>query len=84
MNESSTGVIKQHPNEDMHFPGGSRGKEAACQCRRQIRDMGSISGSGRSLEKEMAPYSGILAWRIPWTEEPRGLQCMGLKRVGHD
>ena len=33
------------------------------------------------LEKEMATYSGILAWEIPWTEEPGGLQFMGLQRV---
>ena len=31
----------------------------------------------------MAIHSSILAWRIPWTEEPRGLQAMGLQRVGH-
>ena len=36
------------------------------------------------LEKEMATHSSILAWRIPWTEEPGGLQSMGWKRVGHD
>ena len=36
------------------------------------------------LEKEMATHSSILAWRIPWTEEPGGLQSMGLQRVGHD
>ena len=36
------------------------------------------------LEKEMATHSVILAWRIPWTEEPDGLQCTGLQRVGHD
>ena len=36
------------------------------------------------LEKEMATYSGILAWEIPWTEEPGGLQSTGLQRVGHD
>ena len=36
------------------------------------------------LEKEMATYSSILAWRIPWTEEPGRLQSMGLQRVGHD
>ena len=34
------------------------------------------------LEKEMATHSSILAWRIPWTEEPGGLQPMGLQRVG--
>ena len=36
------------------------------------------------LEKEMAPHSSILAWKIPWTEEPGGLQSMKLQRVGHD
>ena len=35
------------------------------------------------LEKEMATHSSILACRIPWTEEPGGLQSMGLRRVGH-
>ena len=38
---------------------------------------------GRS-EKAMAPHSSTLAWKIPWTEEPGGLQSMGLLRVGHD
>ena len=36
------------------------------------------------LEKGMATHSSILAWRIPWTEEPGGLQPIGLQRVGHD
>ena len=36
------------------------------------------------LEKEMATHSSILAWRIPWTEEPDGLQSMGSQRVGHN
>ena len=36
------------------------------------------------LEKEMATYSGTLAWKIPWTEERCRLQSMGLQRVGHD
>ena len=36
------------------------------------------------LEKGMATHSTILAWRIPWTEEPGGLQSMGLQRVGHE
>ena len=35
------------------------------------------------LEKEMAAHSSILAWEIPWTEEPGGLQSMGSQRVGH-
>jgi len=37
-----------------------------------------------SLEKAMAPNSSTLAWKIPWTEEPGGLQSMGSLRVGHD
>ena len=41
------------------------------------RDVGSIPGSGRS-------HSSILAWKIPWTEEPGGLQSMGPQRVRHD
>ena len=36
------------------------------------------------LEKGMAPHSSIHAWRIPWTEEPGGLQSTGSQRVGHD
>ena len=49
-----------------------------------VRDEGLIPGSGRSLEKEMATHSNILAWRIPWTEEPGGLQSIGLQRVRYD
>ena len=41
-------------------------------------------GQEEPLEKEMATHSSILAWRIPWTEEPGGLQSMGSQRVGHD
>ena len=39
---------------------------------------------GVYLEKAMAPHSSTLAWKIPWTEEPGGLQSMGLLRVGHN
>ena len=41
-------------------------------------------GQKEPLEKGMASYSGILAWRIPWTEEPVGLQSVGSQRIGHD
>ena len=47
---------------------------------RRIFRRGSICSS----EKAMAPYSSTLAWKIPWTEEPGGLQSMGSQRVGHD
>ena len=36
------------------------------------------------MEKELVTHSSILAWRIPWTEEPGGLESVGLQRVGHD
>ena len=41
-------------------------------------------GGEDPLEEGMATQSSILAWRIPWTEEPGGLQSMGSQRVGHD
>ena len=41
-------------------------------------------GQEDPLEEEMATHSGILAWEIPWTEEPGGLQSMGSQRAGHD
>ena len=62
------------------FPGGSDGKVSASNA----GDLGSIPGSGRSLEKGMATHSSALAWKIPWTEEPGALQSMGLQRVRHD
>ena len=62
------------------FPGGSDSKESACN----VGDLGLIPGSGNSVEKGMATHSSIFAWRIPWTEEPGGLQSMRLQRVRHD
>ena len=56
----------------MGFPRSSVGKESACNA----GDLGSIPGSGKSLEKEVATHSSILAWIIPWTEEPGRLQSM--------
>jgi len=62
------------------FPGGSDGKETACN----VGDLGLIPGSGKyPLEKGMAAHSSILAWRIPWTEEPGGLQSMRSQELGH-
>ena len=53
-------------------PGGSDSKESACN----VGDPSSIPGWEDPLEKGMATHSKILAWRIPWTEEPGGLQSM--------
>ena len=49
----------------------------------QETQVGSL-GREDPLEKGMATYCSILAWRLPWTEEPGGLQSMGSKRGGHD
>ena len=62
------------------FPGGSDGKESACNA----GDQSSIPGLGRSLEKEMATHCSILVWKIPWTEETGRLHSMGSQRVKHD
>ena len=50
---------------------------------RDTRYVGLISGLGRSLEEGMATHSSILAWRIPWTEEPGRLWSIGSQRVEH-
>ena len=62
------------------FPDGSVGKESACN----VGDPGLIPAWGNPLEKEMATHSSILAWRIPWTEEPGELRSVGSQRVRHD
>ena len=54
----------------MGFPHRSVGKDSACNA----EDPGSISLSGKPLEEGMATHSSVLAWEIPWTEEPGGLQ----------
>ena len=41
-------------------------------------------GQEDPLEQEMATHSSIVAWKVSWTEEPSGLQSMGLQRAGHD
>ena len=49
-----------------------------------IRDKVRSLGQEDPLTEEMATHSSILAWEIPWTEEPGGLQSIELQRVGHD
>ena len=46
--------------------------------------IGIVKGYVREMKKEMANHSSILAWKIPWTKEPGGLQSMASQRVGHD
>ena len=64
----------------MFFPGGLDVKESTCN----IGDPGSIPGSRRPLEKEMAIHSSILAQKISWREKIGGLQSTGSTRVRHD
>ena len=64
----------------MGFPGGSAVKNPLANA----GDVALIFGWEDPLEKEIATHSSILAWRIPWTEEPGGLQSMGSQRDGHD
>ena len=50
----------------------------------ETKEVGSSLGQEDTLEKGMEIQSSILAWRIPWTEEPGRLQSIGSQRVGHD
>ena len=64
----------------MGFPSGSVVKNPPTVQETWVQSL----GQEELLEKEMATHSSILAWGIPWTEEPGGLQSVGLQRVGHD
>ena len=67
-------------NTFLDFPGGSDSKESPAMWETWVRSLGWED----LLEEEMATLSSILAWRIPWTEEPGRLQSMGSQRVRHD
>ena len=64
----------------MGFPGGSVVKNLPPMQETWVRSLGQED----PLEKEMATHSSILAWEIPWTEDPGRLQSMGSQRVRHD
>ena len=64
----------------MGFPGDSEVKNLPAKQETWVQSLGRED----PLEKEMATHSSIVAWRIPWTEEPGGLQSMGHKRVRYD
>ena len=70
----------------MGCPGGTSEKEHPCQCRRHKRLWfdSIFLGWEDPLEEGMATHSGILAWRVPRTEEPGGPQSMGSQRVRQD
>ena len=64
---------KEGSRENAHFPAGGSGKEPVFQCRRCKRPRFDFWVGENALKKGMATDSSILAWRIPWTEEPGGL-----------
>ena len=64
----------------MVFPGGSKSKESTSSA----EDPGSTPGSGRSPGEGNGNPLQYAAWRIPWTEEPSGLQFTGLQRLKHN
>ena len=66
------------PPGDLPDPGSKRGAPAKQETQAQSLDQED------PLEEEMATHSSILAWEIPWIEEPGGLQSMGSQRVGHN
>ena len=67
----------------IYFPGGSVVKNLPAMQKSEGTWVQSLCRED-PLEEAMATYSSILAWRIPWTKEPGGLQSMGLQRVGQD
>ena len=76
MQEKLTGTLQNGYSQMVKNPPASAG---------DIRDLGSIPGSGRSPGGGgHGNHSNILTWRIPWTEEPGRLQFIGSQRVGHD
>ena len=62
------------------FPGGSVGKNPPATQETWVQSLGWDD----TLEEKMATHSSILAWKVPWTEEPGRLQSMGSQRVRHD
>ena len=68
-------LLKNFPQFVVIFPGGLDGKAGT-----EVRFLGQEG----PLEKGPDTQTSILAWRIPWTEEPGGLESMGLQRLGHD
>ena len=87
MQEFNSWVGKIHWRKDslptpvlLGFPCGSAGKESASN----VGDLGLALGWEDPLEKGKATHSSILAWKIPWREEPGRLESMGSHRLGHD
>ena len=79
----AVGVLKSYNNRDF-FPSFLTQMVKNLPAIQENKNTGQSLGWEDPLEKGMATHSSIQAWRIPWTEEPGGLQSMGSHRVGHD
>ena len=72
--------MQEEESENWGFPVAQTVKHLPAMRETQVQSLGQED----PLEKEMATHYSTLAWRIPWTEEPGGLQSMGSQRVRHD
>ena len=85
--KSSPSIMKAFPNLPIYIPSNNNDDTqdvlSASDLLYRSCEVQSL-GQEDPLEEEMATHSSILAWKIPWTEEPGGLQSMGSQRVGHN
>ena len=84
VNQATKAVKKKTLQYHRDFAGGTSGKEPTCQCRRPKRHGFDPELGKMPWRRKMTTHSNSLAWRIPWTEEPGGLQSMELQRVRQD
>ena len=77
-------LIKGLYTEYKELPWRLSGRDSASNATAAGSPAGLAPGLGRSSEEDMATHSNVIAWRIPWTEEPGGLQSIGSQRVGYD
>ena len=87
MNSQGQQLLKSCLQRPSHIKSESRGFPSGAVVRNppaSAGDVGSIPRLGRFLEKEIATHSSVPACKVPWTEEPGGLQSKGLQRVGHN
>ena len=82
LSQPAKGINYQRPQRLLGFPGGTSGKEPACQCKRRLGTPVPSLGPDDPREEGMATHSSTLAWRVPWAEEPDGLQTQGHKELG--
>ena len=74
------GAVKGNPSSQWGFPGGSMVKNPLAMQETRVQSLGQED----PLEEGTATHSSILAWEIPWTEEPGGLQSKRSQKVGHN